>query len=230
MKKWDSLWDRMKKTENVNRNYLMSNSDVIIRIDGKAFTNFTKWLEKPYDDLLIKTMQTVVLRLIKDIPWFKLAYLQSDEISIRINDTDTIQTQGWFDYNINKINSICASLMTGYFNEIWSGNNKTAFFDCRCFNIPREDIANYFLRRQKDWYRNSVQMYARSKFKQKELQGKKMSDIFDMLYENWYEPRTSLDWVYKNWTFISKDRVMYDVLPNFDDINWLIQDILTLKH
>lgn len=227
MKK-DSLGDRMKNYENVNRNYLMSNSDVIIRIDWKAFSTFTKWLDKPFDDTLISTMQNVVRMMAKEISGFKLAYLQSDEISIWINDTDTIQTQGWFDYNINKINSVCASMFTGYFNYLWVKSTKIWLFDCRCFNIPREEIPNYFLRRQKDRYRNSVQMYARSKFKQKELQGKKLQDIFDMLFVSGNAPRTSLENVYKNGTFILKGWEMEtNVLPTYDSINGFIQKVLS---
>ena len=231
MKKWDSLGDRMKTAyEDVTRNYLMRNSDVIIRLDWKAFSNFTKWLIKPFDIVLIETMQKVVLKMAKEISWFKLAYLQSDEISIWINDTDTIQTQGWFDYNINKINSVAASLMTGYFNKIWKWSDKTAFFDCRCFNIPRDEIANYFLWRQKDWYRNSVQMYARSIFSHKQLQYKKIVDIFDMFYEEGVSREANPD-VCRNWTFIDKNgALLTGIFPRFECTSQLVKEALIIKN
>lgn len=37
-----NLAERMKKYEYINRNYLMSRTPIIIRLDGKAFHSFTK--------------------------------------------------------------------------------------------------------------------------------------------------------------------------------------------
>ena len=213
----DSLWDRMKWYEDVNRNYLMKNSNVIIRLDWKSFHTFTRWLDRPFDNDLIETMKNVTIELSKKIPWFKIAYIQSDEISILINDLDTIQTQWWFDYNINKINSICASMATAYFNKLWNKTNKIAMFDCRCFNIPREDISNYFLRRAKDWNRNSVQMYWRSIYSQKQLHWKKILEIKDMLFNDWCD-WDDIDSVYKNWTFVFKNMYTSDIRPDYISI------------
>lgn len=225
----DTLGDRMKEYENINRNNLMKNSDVIIRLDWKAFHTFTRWLDKPFDIDLITTFQNVVKLLAKQISWFKLAYIQSDEISIWINDTDTIQTQWRFDYNINKINSVCASLCTWYFNKLWNKSDKIANFDCRCFNIPRDEIVNYFLWRQKDWYRNSVQMYARSIFSQNELQWKKMQEMKDMLFNNecdWDE----LDQVFKNWTYILQSWLMFeDIRPSYENLKWIIEPLYIIN-
>lgn len=222
----DTLWDRIKEYENVNRNYLMKNSNVIIRLDWKSFHTFTRWLDKPFDIDLITIFQKVVKLLAKEISWFKLAYIQSDEISIWMNDLDTIQTEWWFDYNINKINSVCASLCTWYFNKLWNKSDKIAFFDCRCFNIPQDDIANYFLWRQKDWYRNSVQMYARSMFSQKELQWKKMQDMKDMLF-NIECDRDDIKSVFKNWTYMLQDWLTFeDIRPSYENISALVNPIL----
>jgi tRNA(His) 5'-end guanylyltransferase len=63
-----------------------------------------------------------------------------------------------------------------------------AYFDARAFNMPKEEIANYFIWRQKDWERNSIQMLARSMYSQKELTGKKIPEIHDMIHDkgdNW---------------------------------------------
>jgi len=55
-------------------------------------------------------------------------------------------------------------------------------FDCRCFNIPEDDVANYFLWRYNDALRNSINMLAQSNFSHKELQGKTNSDMQEMLF------------------------------------------------
>ena len=52
-----SLGDRMKRYEAVSKNFLMRRQPVIIRLDGKSFHSFTKGFKKPFDDILISTMQ-----------------------------------------------------------------------------------------------------------------------------------------------------------------------------
>ena len=42
-------------------------------------------------------------------------------------------------------------------------------FDARCFNIPKEEVANYFYWRQLDATRNSIQMVGQANFSHKEL-------------------------------------------------------------
>lgn len=54
-------------------------------------------------------------------------------------------------------------------------------FDSRVFNIPREEVTNYFYWRQLDASRNSIQMVGQANFSHKELQYKSCNDIQDML-------------------------------------------------
>lgn len=62
-------------------------------------------------------------------------------------------------------------------NSIYSG----AMFDARVFNIPREEVTNYFYWRQLDCSRNSIQMVGQAIFSHNELQHKSCNDIQDML-------------------------------------------------
>ena len=119
MNKNDNLGNRMKGYEYISRNYLTKRLPVIIRLDGKAFHTFTKGLKKPFDDILIETMQETAKYLCENIQGCKLAYTQSDEITLLLTDYDNIDTQGWFEYNIQKMCSISASMATLAFNEIY---------------------------------------------------------------------------------------------------------------
>ena len=56
-----------------------------------------------------------------------------------------------------------------------------AYFDCRAFNIPKEEVTNNFYWRQLDASRNSIQMVGQANFSHKELQNKSCNDIQDML-------------------------------------------------
>lgn len=229
----DSLGDRMKGYENISRIYLTRRCPVIIRIDGKAFHSFTRGFKRPFDDILIKSMQETAKYLCENIQGCKLAYTQSDEISLLLVDYEKITSQAWFENNLQKIVSIAASMATMKFNKIFESKveeyvdvlfhlqdldieneylktlnkaiNKGAMFDARAFILPKEEVCNYFIWRQQDATRNSIQMVAQSEFSHKELQGKNCNQLQDMLHEqkdiNWNDFCT----VYKRGSCIMKE-------------------------
>lgn len=208
--KRDSLGDRMKENyENRAKTYLVRRMPVIIRLDGKAFHTFTKGLKKPYDEIFHNTMNATMKYLCENIQGCKLGYTQSDEITLLLTDYDTIDTDAWFDNNVQKICSVSASMATMAFNQYFALNYKayeeyvhnelkinakevfycdsirhklhSAMFDSRCFNIPKEEVTNCFIWRQQDATRNAIQMLGQCNFSHKELHGKSCSDIQDML-------------------------------------------------
>ena len=77
-----TLSSRMKKYEYVTRTFLTRRSPVIIRIDGKAFHSFTRKFQRPFDEILRQTMVETCKYLCANIMGCKLAYTQSDEISL----------------------------------------------------------------------------------------------------------------------------------------------------
>lgn len=209
MKSRDTLGDRMKSYEAVNNARLLPNSPLFIRVDGKAFHTFTKHVEKPYSASVIDAMTYAALKASEQMQGFKLAYVQSDEATFMLTDYDTHESQGWFNYEVNKVVSITASLFTAYFNEYWkqhvADKYKPALFDARAFTVPEEDAPNAFIWRQRDWERNSVQMLARDTYSQKELHGKKVPDLLEMIEAkrgwSWYKLPNQL----KYGTFVEED-------------------------
>lgn len=206
-----SLGDRMKGYENVSRFELTRRTPVIIRVDGRAFHTFTKQMqyETPFDTSLSLTMQYAASHLMNEIQGAKLAYIQSDEISILVTDYDTLETQPWFGNSLQKVVSVSASIATVAFNRYlvtslatqrWSNNTGRHFtqlpwamFDARAFNIPKEEVTNYFIWRQQDCVRNSVQMLARSVFSHKECHKKSVASLQDKLVRagiNWNDVQT----------------------------------------
>lgn len=180
----DSLGDRMKDYENVNRYYLQKKIPVIIRIDGKAFHTLTKNMDRPFDESFIQAMQYTTEYLVRNIEGCYFGYQQSDEISLLLTDYTTIKTEAWFDYNIQKLCSISASMATSHFNKMLDDlSPKEANFDARAFNLPKEEVVNYFIWRQNDFTRNSIQMVGISYFSQKQLNGKSCNEIQEMLFQ-----------------------------------------------
>lgn len=191
----DSLGDRMKEQyENRTRYSVPRRTYTMIRVDGKAFHSYTRGCERPFDDNLIASMDNTAKYLCENIQGAKLAYVQSDEISVLVTDFDEISTESWFNGNLQKMVSISAALATAAFNReaqerLPAKNGKLAMFDARVFTIPDPiEVCNYFVWRQKDATRNSVQMVAQSMYSQKELNGKKIPDLQELIFQkgvNW---------------------------------------------
>jgi tRNA(His) 5'-end guanylyltransferase len=158
-------------------------------------------------------MQETMKYLCENVQGCVLGYTQSDEISLLLIDYKTLNSQAFFDYEVQKICSITASMATMIFNKVFLKNGeewffdymtrpisgedilikeayskatmKGAMFDSRCFNIPESEVTNYFYWREQDASRNSVQMLGRAHFSHKELQNKSCSDIQEMLYDKY---------------------------------------------
>jgi tRNA(His) 5'-end guanylyltransferase len=122
MIKNDSLGDRMKTYENVTRTHLTRRTPVIIRIDGKAFHTFTRGFFKPFDVVLVKSMQDTMKYLCENIEGCVLGYTQSDEITLVLCDYKKLTSQAWFNNNIQKMCSISASMATLEFNRKFTDN------------------------------------------------------------------------------------------------------------
>ena len=184
MAKTDSLGDRMKGYEDVNRTKLVRRTPVIIRLDGKAFHTWTKGLDRPHDSTFISIMANVTKFVTDNIQGGVFAYCQSDEISILLRDYDTITTEAWFDNNIQKMVSIAASLATGKFNQLAQEafeDKPLAFFDARVFNLPKDEVVNYFIWRQQDAVRNSIRSVATHYLGHKKCHGLNNSEVQDEL-------------------------------------------------
>ena len=114
----DDLGKRMKEYyEHVYRFGLTRRMPVAIRIDGKAFHTFTRGFQKPFDEVLVTTMQRTMKYLCENIQGCKLGYTQSDEITLILTDYDTLTTDAWFGYELQKMCSIAASMATMAFNK-----------------------------------------------------------------------------------------------------------------
>jgi len=114
-----SIGNRLKLNyENRAKQFLTRRTPVIMRIDGKTFSTYTKGLNKPFDEGLIEDMQQTAIYLCENIQGAKCAYVQSDEISILITDYDKLTSDAWFDYNIQEMISVSASLATAKFNQL----------------------------------------------------------------------------------------------------------------
>lgn len=183
----DSLGDRMKTYESVPALRLMRRVPVILRVDGKAFHTLTRDCVKPYDTRFAAAMHATARYLCQQIQGAVLAYVQSDEISVLITDYAELTTDAWFGYQVQKMVSIGAATASVAFNSYYP-DVEFEVFDARVFNLSREEVTNYFVWRQQDATRNSINAAGQALLSHAELQGKNTNQVQDMLFTrgvNW---------------------------------------------
>jgi tRNA(His) guanylyltransferase len=198
-----NLGDRMKLYEGVSDARLPPRIPIIIRVDGRAFHTLTKGMDRPWDDRLVKSMNAMAAAMCRELAGCKFAYVQSDEASFLLTDWDRFQTQGWFNYRVQKIASMAAAIATDEFGrayrDLFGGSKfeeRRPRFDARVATYPRHEVVNYFVWRQQDATRNSIQMLAQSKFSHKECHGQNTNQLQEMLHSkfgiNWNDTPTHL--------------------------------------
>lgn len=200
------LAKRMKEYEAVSKTRLVRRMPVIMRLDGRAFHTFTRGFKRPFDDIMVQSMQAAMKYLCENIQGCVLGYTQSDEITLILVDYHELATDAWFDNEVQKMCSNAASMATLAFNKTFmklthrycfdneerdsedeyckslsQAMEKGALFDCRVFNVPKEDVTNNVYWRQLDASRNSIQSVGQANFSHKELHCKSCSQIQDML-------------------------------------------------
>lgn len=209
---------------------------VIIRCDMECGKAFTSKLKKPWDDIFSNAMQNALIEMANKIQGCVLGYTASDEISLLLLDYQGLNTDAWFGYNIDKLVSSAASMATIFFfknfvkevlayesglseaEKVSDGNylavlddkvQKSPIFDARAFNIPKEEVTNYFLDRQRYTEKNSISMLARHYFSHKEIEGKNGSQMQDMLMEKHNVNWNDCPIVYKRGVFCKKGSLFH---------------------
>ena len=195
----DSLGDRMKRYEAVSKTTLVQRMPVILRLDGCHFHTFTKGFVKPFDEVMMKSMQDTMKYLCENIQGCVFGYTQSDEITLVLVDYKKLNSSQWFDNEVQKMCSVAASMAGMFFIRCFAYNAlmaevddeqykkyenaiaRGAYFDCRAFNVPKEDVCNNIFWRQQDATRNSIQSLAQANFSHKALHGLSCNMLQDKL-------------------------------------------------
>ena len=114
----------MKEYENAYRIYLPRRLPVIIRVDMRAGHTYTQGFVRPFDSIFHDAMVETAQELCKSVDGCKFAYTQSDEISLLVTNDDTIETQPWFNNNLQKIVSLSAAIASVSFQRAMNNNKR----------------------------------------------------------------------------------------------------------
>jgi tRNA(His) 5'-end guanylyltransferase len=228
-----SQGDRMKKYEAATDTTLMPRLPIVIRLDGKAFSTFTKGMKRPFDDEFRKAMVNTAKFLVHKTN-AKIAYTQSDEISLILYTDNVVNGSVLFDTRVQKICSVFASWASVYFmiemtkrfpekvndfiNEImndWDGMKDAGnppVFDCRIFAVPNKmEAYNAVLWRVNDAVKNSIAMVAQANFEHEDLLGLNCDQMqYKLITEkgiNWND----FDSGKKQGVFVRKEKVQMPI-------------------
>lgn len=184
-----SIADRFKRYESASTTRVVPRTATILRVDGKAFHTFSRFFKEreptePFSLEFASTMHDTAQMLMDNIQNAVIGYVQSDEISIVLNDWKRYDSQQWFDGKVQKIASVSSSMTSTFFMSTmqqkvepdiskWRG---LPVFDSRVFNVPHHEVWNYLLWRQQDAIRNSINGFARFYEPHKNLMNKNMTE------------------------------------------------------
>jgi tRNA(His) 5'-end guanylyltransferase len=182
-----AIGNRMKMYEGIEaKRMLIPKLPILVRIDGKTFSKFTRGLKRPYDERMHNLMVEVTKLLVSEYNAL-IGYTQSDEISLVIY-SETLESQVPFNGRVQKLIGDMAAFTTLHFNRLLPEYLPEEYvkryprFDCRVWNVPTlEEAANTILWREMDATKNSISMAAQHYFSHKKLQGKNGKEMQDML-------------------------------------------------
>lgn len=185
--KGDDLGDRMKGYEAAETSRVFDpDLPLVVRLDGRAFSTFTRGMGKPFDADLSEVMRRVTETLIEETH-ARIGYTQSDEITL-IFARYSEESQPLFGGKLFKIQSVLAGMASARFALLaaryWPERvaKMIPHFDCRAFAVPsRTEAVNALIWREADAMRNAIQAVAQLRFSPKQMHGRPCSELETML-------------------------------------------------
>lgn len=171
---FDDLDAKMRVYEQSLDQVLLPELYLVARLDGNRFTRLTKEIcnfEAPFDirfrDMMVETVKALMNYGFRVI----YGFTESDEISLLFHpEEDT------FGRKVRKYNSILAGVASAAFTQQLG---QQAIFDCRMVPLPTvERVQDYFLWRQEDAHRNSLNAHCYWMLRK---QGKSVAEATKML-------------------------------------------------
>lgn len=179
-----TLAERMKSYEGIEaKRRCAADAPVLIRLDGKGFSKFTRSLPRPFDPAL-SALMIDTMRFVVEQTGPVAAYTQSDEITLL-----WLPGRAYCDGRVQKIASIAAAYASAFFNRalderLPSKAGQIPVFDARVWAVPSlAEAANVFVWRARDALRNSVSMAASAHYSHRALLNKSDAEKRVMLTE-----------------------------------------------
>ena len=208
----DGLADRCKHFERAeSERRAMRGLPLFARLDGRAFHTFTADLARPYEPAMSRAMIETARHLVQEMN-ARVAYTQSDEITVAWYEPSTSRSDYSFDGRFQKLASVLAGMASTRFyqlivRDLPAKAAEVPHFDCRVWQVPTlADAADVFIWREDDATKNSISMAAGAYYSDAELFGKDSSEKQELLFQkgvNWNDyPR-----FFKRGSYLQRRRV-----------------------
>lgn len=173
--KFDDFDKEMRVYEESLDQFILPDMYIAARLDGRSFTRLTKEIcqfETPFDirfrNLMIDTVGALMNAGFRII----YGYTESDEISLLFHPEDNT-----FGRKVRKINTTLAGEASASFSLALG---QIATFDCRVIPLPNTDrVADYFIWRQEDSHRNSLNAHCYWALRREGINAKKATSMLE---------------------------------------------------
>jgi tRNA(His) 5'-end guanylyltransferase len=184
-----------------------SDQPIVIRVDGKGFSKFTKNFDKPFDMMFVKAMKAATVATM-ELLGAQYGYTQSDEATfILFNENE--KSEHYFGGRFQKLVSISACAFSYQFNLNLGKHNlydKFALFDSRAFGVPDlKAAAQVIAWRESDAIRNSVSNAANELFSHNELMKKSTKEKKNMMLSKGYDWEKLENGLKRGYHFVRKE-------------------------
>lgn len=185
-----SLGDRMKQYEKMHTHVYAQNLPMLVRLDGKNFSHYTKNLTRDNNPfckgfgLIIKDTAEHLMKTFGA----RVSFCVSDEITLLFIN-DTAESQHPFGGKSYKIESLMAATASTYFvsklpQYLPEKVGTLPIFDCRVFSTPTiMEAYNCIFWRCEDGYKNAISTVARLYFSAADIHKKNRHEQLQMLHE-----------------------------------------------
>lgn len=183
----DELGDYIKSYYETPESSRRVNFDdiLLMRLDGRSFSKFTKNFKKPVDEIVSNAMIETAKYMVDQFHAY-IGYVQSDEITLVLTKNDE-NSEYPFNGKYQKLCSVSSGIASvKFFSEIQNHTKKLPHFDCRIFGVPNMDEANKVLEwRRSDAIRNSILSMGQSVIGKKKIVGLGTNEVRLMLLNDY---------------------------------------------
>lgn len=229
-----SLTDRMKDYESAYNYYFTKRTPLIIRFDVINFSSWANGLGK-FNINVSEWFQETVKYAMNEIPGCVFAFSTSDEISLFLRDWDKLNTNAWYNGNVQDIITTATSIITAKFNDEvrrsgYHPNNSLAHFKAHAHIVPKDEVVNYFIYRQHEGIRSGIQTLGQELFGD-EVKNLKTNVIKQKIEDRYPENNwDSINMIFRNGFALRKDETQITTsVPLFKDDRQYIEELIYVK-
>ena len=188
MSYFKEMKERAEEFEKSSKINLMKGLPIILRLDGSAFSKFTKGLERPFDERLSQLIIECCKFMVEETN-ARIGFCGSDEISLILWEED-INSQTIYNGRVEKLLSELASKLSVRFNKLLPKYlpekiDAEPFFDCKVWNVPSiEDAVNALWIREESVTNNAISMASQVYYSHSELNGINSKEKQEMLFKS----------------------------------------------